>query len=368
MNSQPWIPSDEEKKRVKETINELVGRLNTLLSSYNANVKPVGSTAKDTFLPENSDIDIYIVTDKYTEAYEVVRSFFPNGFRKYGQLLIWNIRYNGYDVDLVFVPPDFEKKDTLYHTDFFLTHLDEKARNEVRKAKAFFKSKGLYGAEIGGIIGVALEELVRRYGTLDNICRELISHDYGELWIQDPVMDRPRNLLASINREKWKRIQEACLEYLKTHKVEYKKYSMEDFINEMKNKGYDVILLCNIRKDKSIDYHTALSVCKTLCNTLRNIDSDVNCWCEAFIDKENVAVAVKVEPNRLPVTKDVCIPSSLPKAIEAFKNKHDNIVYEYNKDNLVCFRIPRRIRDPVGYVTTLIHDKMGDRGYSCKRL
>lgn len=349
---------------VARTIESIVRELQELLKDINPKIVPVGSTAKGTFISGDADIDIYIITDRYLEAYDRASAYFKNGFRKYGELLIWNFPRNGYDVDLVFIPPTYEKIDTLKHTEFFNKHLTDRDRLEVIKAKAFFKSHGVYGAEIGGIVGVALEELVRRYKTLENICKVLTSHKYGELWIQDPVLagKRKRNLLASINRRKWRLIQKACKEYLRTGTFTYKKYTLDSFIRD--HEGW-VIIICNRRRDKAIDYHTSLSLCERSARLVRNFEKDFSYECESFVDANHVVVAVKVEPEVLSEMREVCIPASAVDAIRKFEKKHG--VRMYSKNGYKCAMVRRKIVKPREEVARNVLSLLIKRGYrNCK--
>ena len=358
-SGEPYIPSREEKERVKVLINELISTLKKLFAGYDAQIAPVGSTAKDTFLAGDHDIDIYILSDRYRDLYELASAAFPEGHQKHGELLIWNFRYKGCDVDLVFVPPDYEKRDTIYHTQFYLEHLTEKDRNEVRKAKAFFKSHGVYGAEVGGIVGVAIEELVRKYHTLENICRLFLENELEDLWLQDPVLDRPRNLLASITKSKYRKIREACRKYLETGTFEYKKYTLEDFIGEH---GDYKFVKCDRKFDRATDYNTSVSVCRSVGRLLKNLDSDIEFECESYVNDE-VVIAFKTQ-DELPPKKEICIPKHLEHAIEGFVKKHPGVEL-YEKDGYICGLVDRKVRFSSEKMEEMIIDKMEKRGYSC---
>jgi len=356
----PYIPSQEEKKRVEAILNEILNKVRRIYSKYNAEIYPVGSTARDTFLPGASDIDIYVLSPNYQDLFEIAKLEFPEGHIKYGELLIWNFPYKGFDVDLVFIPPDYEKRDTLYHTEFMLKHLSPEDRNEVRKAKAFFKSKGLYGAEVGGITGIAIEELVRQYKTLENICRLFLKHGYGELWIQDPVLKKPRNLIASITKNKYRKIQNACREYIDTGSFTYKKYTESDF--KLEYKEYKIIE-CSRRFDRALDYHTSLSICNSSGNQIKNLEKDIKFDCEVYVD-DKILIALKTTPKTLSNKKEICIPKELAHAIKKFREKHPNIEL-YEKDGYICGLVDRKFTDPENKIANLIIEKMNNRGYKC---
>ncbi len=357
-----YLPTEKEKEEIKRVISELVGKLRSLCGSE-ASIVPVGSTAKDTFLAGDTDIDIYVVSTNYKELYEKAKKTFPNGHRKHGELLIWSFKYNGYDVDLVFTSPIHSKIDTIRHTDFYLKHLSPRDRDEVRKAKAFFKTHGVYGAEIGGITGVAIEELVRRYKTLENICRLFLEKDLSELWLQDPVLKRPRNLLASITKSKYKRIRDACREYLQKRVFHYRKYTAEEFLK--KHKDY-YFITCRRKSDRAMDYQISKSICESVGREVKNIEKDVNIECEAYVNNE-IIIAYKVTPKNLPSLREVCIPKHLTQAIESFKKKHPEAKI-YEKGNYICGLIKRKISNPSNEITKRIIQKMQERKYQCKPL
>ena len=357
------IPSEEEKKRLKNRISRLVDELNSFISEagFEAKVVPTGSTAKDTFLKGSSDIDIFIVSENYRDIFNLIRYLKPNGKIKRGELLIWNYRENGYDVDLVFVPPGFPKIETLKHTEFYNKHLTEEMKNEVRKAKAFFKSHGVYKAEIGGITGVAIEELIRQKGTLENLCHFIVNNDLEEVWLQDPTTSRPRNLLASINKTRWRQMQEACRKYLETGKPDLKPFTEETF--KQRYRDY-AIIKCERKYDVATDYHTSLSLCNKAGNQTKSLEPDISFSCDSYVE-DNILIAMKTNPETLPPTKEVCIPENLAEAIENFKRKHPE-ARTYRKNGYICAQIKRSITQPQQYMVEQLLKRMHKRGYQCK--
>ena len=351
------IPSEQEKKEIEKTIYSVKRNLRRVLfrEGISCKIESAGSTAKDTYLPGDTDIDIFVVCNNPQKAYDVIKHEYPHGHRKPGELLIWNVNQNGYDIDFVFIHPESKQTATLRHTEFFRKHLSLQQRNEVRKAKALFKSKGVYGAEIGGITGVAIEELVRRHKTLDGVCKFIINQK-EKPWVQDPVLDRPRNLLASVVPERWKQIQKVCKDYLATRKVEYKRYTQNSFVNERVREGFHVVVLPR-KKERPQDYYRARKICVRSCNQLINLEKpDINtCMCDVYVGAENVVVAFKVEPQTLPPAKEVCIPKALPShAIQAFKQAHPNY---YEKNNKICAVVKRKITNPQRWLRAQIKTK-----------
>jgi len=365
MNESEWVavlPSKEEKRELQRKIQKIINELEKFVSEtgVKAKIVPVGSTAKDTFLKGSSDIDIFIVSDSYQDLFNLVKYFKPSGKVKRGELLIWNYRDGTYDVDLVFVPPKHPRIETLKHTEFYNKHLTDKMRDEVRKAKAFFRSHGVYKAEIGGITGVAIEELIRQKKTFENLCRYIASHDLEDVWLQDPTTTRPRNLLASINKTRWKQAQEACRKYLKTGEVDLKPFSEEDFrwrYNDW------TIVKCERKYDTATDYHTALSLCNKAGNQTKSREYDITFFCDSYVEN-HILIALRTEPSELSKYKEVCIPEKLTEAIEHFKRTHPE-AKTYRKDGQVCALIKRSITNPEKYMTEQLIERMQKRGYEC---
>ena len=229
-------------------------------------------------------------------------------------------------------------------------------------AKAFFKSYGVYGAEVGGIVGVAVEELVRRYGTLENICRLFVESNPEELWLQDPVLKRPRNLLASVSKSKWKKIRKACREFLETGKFTYRKYTVERFLEDYR--GYRIVE-CERKLDRAVDYHTALSVCNSAGRRVQNLERDVEYDCEVFVGGDRLLVAFKATPDPLPPKREVCIPKKLTLAVEGFKKAHPDVEL-YEKGEYVCGLVNRKITNPTEEMGEIILSEMERRSYECR--
>lgn len=357
--SEAYIPTETEMKEVSQFIERLKKKI---LSFYgergvSVNVYEVGSTAKGTFVRGEYDVDIYVVTPQYEEAFNLAKQLFPQGKRKYGALLIWHFIENHYDVDLVFSHPTHIKIDTLLHTPFYRRTLTPLMKMEVIKAKAFFKTKGVYGAEIGGITGVAIEELIRRHGTFENLCKYLIQ--YGEKpFIQDPVTQKPRDLLASITPLRWKQLIEACHQYLKTHEVVYRKFDEATF--RRKYQGW-FILEFPRRRDRYIDYLTASSVAIHSARLLRSLEEDTSYDYDIFVDHNKILIAINAHPKRLSEVKLRCISKTMPEsAIRKFKETHPN-TFEMN--GKICAYIKRKFIYPLRAYAEEIEKRMKARGY-----
>ena len=353
-----YIPSPKEVEEVQNFINKLKSKIARFYqeNGIHVRIQDVGSTAKGTFVRGDFDVDIYVLTEQPDRANELAKILFPQGSRKYGELLIWHFVENHFDVDLVFAQPGHVKEDTLKHPEFFKKALTPEMKREVVKAKAFFKTNGLYGAEIGGITGVALEELTRRFGTFEKVCRYL-AECREKPFLQDPVLKQPRDLLASITPKRWKQIQKACRNYLATRTFTYRPFSEEDFRCRYRS---HIILEFTRRKDKAIDFHTAQSVATHSARLLRNLEPEASFESDVYVTDKKVLIALKAYPSKLSETKKVCVHKKFKEAVENFRRVHPQA---FEEDDYVCAVVPRKFVDPLTAYVEEVKRRMKERGY-----
>lgn len=363
-----YLPTSEEKAEAYEFVALLQREILIFFGDKGIKVEaiPVGSTVKGTFVSGEHDVDFYILCDNPREMMILAAAhsqFQSEGFFKHaGELMIWSFKREGYSVDLVFGQPGNIKTDTLKHAEFFNKHLTEAQKNEVIKAKAFFKTKGVYSAEIGGITGVAIEELIRQLGDFESLC-DLFAH--GQLchrWLQDPVMTEPRNLLASIIPKRWKQLQISCDEYLATGRFEFKAFSHEEF--KASYLGYSFIEY-HRKKEMSLDFMIVYSACEHLMREIRNLEhldarlfghaGDFDVW----LDEKDIVIAVKL-PLELEEQRYTEISKNFPEGVEAFKKAHP---LWFDAGQFVAAKVPRKITRPLQYFTDKLAKKLDDAGY-----
>jgi len=195
-----------------------------------------GSYAKGTWLPHHADIDIFVKIKSSVgiEKFEEMGiEIGTNALKKYGPKL----RYSDHPYVEVFVKkvrvnvvPCYDVKQgnwrsaadrSPFHTQYISGHFDNEKRRQARLLKKFFKSVGIYGAEISteGFSGYVSEVLILKYSSFENVLlsaandwkeRQIIALcDYdpdfvksfnSPLIIIDPV-DSRRNLGTAISPE-----------------------------------------------------------------------------------------------------------------------------------------------------------------------
>jgi len=209
--------------------------------AVNAVVRIEGSIAKDTWLKENPDIDLFIrlpttvSREKLGEVGLNIAKVAAHGATKiiecyaehpYLEVLIDELRVDivpCYDAN----PGEWQSATdrTPYHTDYIKQHLTLKMREEVRLLKQFLQGIGVYGAEIkiGGFSGYLCELLILTYGSFIQTVQafadyskrvvidpehhflgkenEVVSLFFEPLVVVDPV-DKARNVASAVQAEK----------------------------------------------------------------------------------------------------------------------------------------------------------------------
>ena len=176
------VPTEEERSRLRETVAALTERAEAAVADLpvDAELLQVGSTARDTWLAGDRDIDLFVafppgLDREYLEEYglQVGHAVLPDGHEEYAEHPYVVGTYDGYDVDLV---PCFDVADataiqsavdrTPFHTRYLEDRLDDDLADEARVAKQFCKGIGVYGSDLRtrGFSGFLLELLVCEYG------------------------------------------------------------------------------------------------------------------------------------------------------------------------------------------------------------
>jgi tRNA nucleotidyltransferase (CCA-adding enzyme) len=235
-------PKARDRSRIEALARNLVKRVCSAAEKLKVKVivRVEGSVAKDTWLSEEPDIDIFMrvsrtiprkslgevclkVARKATEGSKQIERFADH---PYLEAFVEGTRVN--------IVPCYNVKRgewqsatdrTPFHTDYMNKHLNEQLRNEARLLKKFMKGIGVYGAEIkvGGFSGYLCELMVLHFGSFVGVLEAFVGQrqrivvdieDYyrdrtGELRllfseplvIVDPV-DKGRNVASAVLAEK----------------------------------------------------------------------------------------------------------------------------------------------------------------------
>ncbi len=242
-------PGNAERAAVKALTESIIEELNTRAASMgiNAHAISVGSTARDTWLSGEADIDIFIMFPADTPEHELkteglllaksVSSSYEERYASHPYIHA-HFRYGGmeYGVDLV---PCFAVKDatslksavdrTPFHNEYVRERLPG-LEDEVRLLKQFLRCLGIYGSEQRrkGFSGYLCELLILKYRSFIALLRHAANWRYGEridieghgqysgddpLIVIDPV-DPSRNVAAAVSPYSFCRLIDAAREFL----------------------------------------------------------------------------------------------------------------------------------------------------------
>ncbi len=188
-----------------------------------------GSYAKDTWLSNEADIDIFIKFKKSISEEKFIDISKKIGFASmknynpyvrysehpYVEAIIKKTKINivpCYDVNLGEWKSSADRSP--FHTKHMQINLTSKMKNDVRVLKTFLKFNNIYGAEIAkqGFSGYVSEVLILNFGTFENVIKSIAKIKPGQIIgnatktfdtsivIIDPI-DSNRNLASAISDE-----------------------------------------------------------------------------------------------------------------------------------------------------------------------
>ena len=252
-----------------------------------ATVRAEGSVAKDTWLSDSLDIDIFMrlptsiprkslgdiglkIAKKAAGDAEQLERFAEHPYLE--------IFIDGHRVDIV---PCYDAKPgewqsatdrTPYHTDYIKTHLDKQLLGEVRLLKKFMQGIDVYGAEIkvGGFSGYLCELLIMKFGSFTKTVHAFARYNrrvvidledfYADrekelsllfpepLVIVDPV-DKGRNVASAVQPQKLYTFIGASREFLKKPSQDFfyppkpMVLSAEALKNQLASRGSSIVFL-----------------------------------------------------------------------------------------------------------------------------
>ncbi len=239
-------PDEEERSKLRQVADALVARAEAAATELcpDADVVQVGSTARDTWISGDRDIDVFVRfppdLDRDTlEEYglEVGHATLPDGHEEYAEHPYVKGTFDGFEVDVV---PCFRLESatdirsavdrTPFHTEYLQRRLDADLAADVRLAKAFLKGIGVYGSDLRtrGFSGYLTELLVLEYGGFRSLLEtaadwhppvRLDPEEHGQATFDDPLVvvdptDPERNVAAVCSTENVARFQHYARELL----------------------------------------------------------------------------------------------------------------------------------------------------------
>lgn len=381
-----------DKKVIKEA-EKFVYALNDMLKKKKIMATAIlgGSIAKDTFLKNDYDIDIFVrfhYSYKEKNISDILQSILSkkservHGSRDYFQLMKGKLNFE--IVPVIFVT-DYKK--ALNVTDMSPLHVEwvkkrigknEKLRGEIRLLKQFCKSIGVYGAEsyINGLSGHVIDILVIQYGSFINVLKEASkwkditvldpekhlkdplrelnrSKLQSPLIIVDPIQ-KNRNASAAVSKEKYEQFINCAKEFINKPSENFfivKSLDMKKLkILKKASKNYFLIIEISTPKNKKDIMGTRfMQVYDKLLNTLKENDFNIikSDW-YFNIELHNSIMYFEIKTEKLSETILWRGPPLKEKNdYERFVKKHNDIII---KDKRAYAKIKRKYPEPIKLV------------------
>jgi tRNA nucleotidyltransferase (CCA-adding enzyme) len=407
-------PSQMQREKIEAITREMEQKVSFACkeTGFEAIVRVEGSVAKDTWLRENPDIDVFLrlpksiprknlgdiglkIAKKAALGYQTLERFAEHPYLE--------VTVEGYRVDVV---PCYDAKPgewqsatdrTPYHTDYIKKYFDAKLRGEVRLLKKFMQGIEVYGAEIkvGGFSGYLCELLVLKYGSFmqtvtafshykgrvvidpesfyGNRERELSLLFPEPLVVVDPV-DKGRNVASAVQPQKLYLLVAAAREFLKKPQEEYffppetQPLAMVDLKSRLDRQGSALIFLVINQVAAVPDvlwgqlYRTKRSIRKLLETSDFKVLQD-SVWSD---EKTTSLFTFELETQTLPnIKKHLGPPLEREAECENFLAKYvDNetvILGPYVEDGRWVVELPRKETN----AAALLKEKLADGGKNC---
>jgi tRNA nucleotidyltransferase (CCA-adding enzyme) len=268
-----------------------------------------GSYAKNTFLKDNLDVDVfarfnyknYKYADISRELGKLLRSKFKRVETVHGSRDYFHIKFEGLTFEVVPVLKirKAEMADNIMdvsplHVKFVKRKSNKKLQDEIRLLKQFLKANHLYGAEsyIKGFSGYVAELLVIYYRGFDNLIKaarewkseEVIhfgkdkeqvlssmskSKKHGPLIVVDPVQ-KDRNAAAALGKRNYGKFIKLCKAFNGS-----KNFFVKKEILMSKLRGYTILQIKPLDGKKDIVGAKLLSLLERMKREFKHYDFDI---------------------------------------------------------------------------------------------
>ncbi len=294
------IPSKSEKIALLDFAEKVLNIANKIASAYNLEAELVGSVARDTWLPNKKEIDIFIKFNKGVEekileergiqiGIEIAKELNAEYVIEFAEHPYVRLFLKDYQVDIVpcykieFGEKIISAVDRSPLHNKYLKGKIEKLSDQVRLLKQFLLANEIYGADAKtqGFSGYLCELLILEYGTFLNLLKNAINwipgtiidieNYYSEeekkflknkfrnqaLIVIDPV-DKDRNVAAALSAYNFFKFKKLAKEFLENpdikffEKKEIKKISKEELIKTLMKRRTELILIV-FNRPKKVD-------------------------------------------------------------------------------------------------------------------
>ncbi|NLE06431.1 MAG: CCA tRNA nucleotidyltransferase, partial [Crenarchaeota archaeon] len=407
-------PTLNEKQKMKKIAKNLRQKVADACKEFSIDVivRLEGSVAKDTWIRDNPDIDIFLqlptsiqrnqldeislkIAFKATQGFKQIQRFAEH---PYLETYVENTRVN--IVPCYHATPGkwISATDrTPFHTDFINKNMNKTMQNQVRLLKKFMKSIEVYGAEIkvGGFSGYLCELLILHYGSFNDVIETFanptpkliidINNFYEnkqneiekifpeQIVIIDPV-DKARNVASAVQTQQLYTFTAACQCFLKSpRKIFFNppkttRLPKNKIVKNLKQNGSDLLFVIfeQINTVPDILWGQLYKTKKSLKKLLELNDFNVlrdTVWSEEG-NKETVLI-YELEQNNISLMKKHYGPPLIHKTeSEKFLSKYvnDRTLFSgpYIEETRWVIQLPRKYNQ----ASTLLKAKLKDGGKS----
>jgi tRNA nucleotidyltransferase (CCA-adding enzyme) len=282
-------PTQQERAKIETLTKQLKKKVTSVCKAENVHaiVRVEGSVAKDTWLRENPDIDIFmrlptsiprkLLGETSLRIARIATQGLPQ-IERFAEHPYLETFLDGVRVNIVpcYNVPQGEwlsaTDRTPMHTEYIKRHLEKPLRDEVRLLKKFLRGIGSYGAEIktGGFSGYLCELLILHHKSFSATLkwfahyacpltvdieeyykgreRELTLVFQNPLVVVDPV-DKGRNVASAVQKQRLYTLIAAARAYLQRPSVDFfypsktKPLTTKALQSELDNRGSSIIFL-----------------------------------------------------------------------------------------------------------------------------
>ena len=393
-------PTKEYRLKLEAIIKDINKKLENQIKKRKlpVTIELVGSTAKDTYLKDDLDIDFFLKfplrypKDEIAKtALNIGKSILSNTEESYAEHPYIRGYYQEYFVEVVpcyKIESPSQKMSavdrTPYHTRYVIDNLDEFQKSEVRLFKQFLKGINCYGAEseIEGFSGYLCEILIIKYQNFKKLLSESKKWKEGKkislkdedtpdfntpLIFIDPV-DANRNVASALSSEKFKLFVRAADEYLKNPKITFffpnkiKPWTLKKISEKIDRQNCKYIGI-KINKPDIIDenlYPQLRKALKSIWESCERADFTIN-DIRFYIDesKKDIYFIIKTKDEILPDTfTHTGPPKKLKPHTSDFLKKWENdsrvIKKPYEKNGRYFVELKREYTE----ISDFLHDQM----------
>ena len=398
------VPAEEERKKISEIARRMMGRIDK--EGYRSVV--VGSTARNTFIKGDRDIDVFVFFPKTMARKEFEKKGVELGKKvlsgysptvHYAEHPYVRGLVDGFKVEIV---PCYKVEKKIIsavdrsplHNEYLKSAMKDSQKNDVRLLKQFLKGTKLYGADqkTHGFSGYLCELLILYYGDFEStlkavsrwklpIALSFDKHDFSRFQEQmvfiDPV-DSERNVAAAVSQTNLEKFVIKAREYLKKPSEDYffPKQKEIDFKKAVKGKNL-VMLVFNYPATavEEIVWSQLEKLASTLKTQLELADFRVYRIKHWTDEKKKCTIVIELEEMEISgKRKHAGPPVSLAKNAEEFRKRNKETwvegdrLYAWKKreytnaarmlpDLLKKELVPSHLEKPVKRARILVNEK-----------